>query len=166
MTVLKRTSNRAVLCILWSVVWIGCSEETIPACGNECAEYQWTPETAGSVAGTITRAAGTELEGDGIGTICLGLYNSCPEDMGDARRVVGLFVSNTDLSDTDTVISFNMSPVPPGTYYFRAKLDDDESGCPMSGSGGDVVMEDCLEITVDTAGEAIVDAVLDLVVPF
>lgn len=144
----------------------GCCETLLPTCGDTCAEYEWTPETAGTVRGTLSRSSSLELDdGGGEGTLCIGLYNACPASVDDARRVVGLFISNAELTSSDTVVHFEMSPVPPGTYFLRSKLDADDTGCPGSGSKGDVVMLDCEELLVEDQGETEVDGVLDYVIP-
>ena len=105
-----------------------------------------------SVTGHVSRAdaAAVAEDNDGIGTIYVGVFDSCEET---ATLVDFAVVTGADVSATDSVVDFTVDDLDPGEYDLRVFLDDNEDADPLmpAPGPGDIAGPMCSTVTVDGA---------------
>jgi len=82
---------------------------------------------------------------DGVGDLYFFLMDNCGDELTDAR--VTAMLPSADLGWPETMIPFEITEVPDGTFQLYAYLDDDSSG-PGGGTEGDLENTICVEVTV------------------
>lgn len=132
--------------------------------GDETTEGESTSEgetgtAAYAVSGSVTRTAMLPKDGDGVGTLVVGALATC--DLAAPTILGAAIVPNADLSADGASVDFVVEPLPSGTVFLAAFLDDDGNLDPKNPlpDEGDPVLADvagdgiltCVEVEVDDA---------------
>ena len=111
-----------------------------------------------AVSGVVSRNEFTcPPNEDGIGDLCFYALADC-DDLGSAVALDS--IDEADMSNPETTVPYTFADVPDGTHQLFALLDDDGSGCAGGPTTGDLVPDDCVEVTVAGADLTGVDIVL------
>ena len=118
------------------------------ACGGD----EEVPATT-SLRGMITVSPALLPLADGVGRMCVGLYDvskACPVG-GDPGfvRVTGQEFSKVDLNAQPKFdFTLDLKNVLPGTYLFSARFDGDESGCSSAPNSADAIPKTCESLSI------------------
>lgn len=97
-----------------------CAEDNVPV-----QEQRSDATGASTVRGTITRSAELADDGDGLGTVHVGLTDVCARADGTAPRLIAsLEVPDADLSEQGATVPFELEVSHGGTLHAAAWFDD------------------------------------------
>lgn len=133
-------------------------ETTEPGSSSEGTEGE-TDGAAYSVSGSVTMTAILPKDGDGVGTLVVGALAAC--DLAGPTILGAAIVPNADLSEDGASVDFVVEPLPGGTVFLAAFLDDDgnlDPKNPLPDEGDPVLAEiagdgilTCVEVEIDDA---------------
>ncbi len=117
------------------------------------------------LSGVVRRSADLASGGDGIGTVCFSIIESCPmpDDLAVTPIVGGFSMPDVDVSAQNASVPFELvidaADLPDGTYALFGWLRESGGGCDGAPTSGDLVSAmllggaSCPEVVVSGPGE-------------